>query len=56
MEAWERRERGEIVVGREAGDDGGSSSEEEGERQGEWALEQDDDNEAARSRKAGVSV
>lgn len=45
MEACERRDRGEIVVGDEAGEESDGA---------EWGREDEVDEEAARRRKAGV--
>lgn len=45
MEEWERRRRGEIVVGGGEGED---------EDDGEWAEEENEDEEDVKRRKAGV--
>ena len=47
MEAGERRDRGEIVVGDASGEESDEA---------EWGLEDEVDEEAARRRKAGVRV
>lgn len=50
MEAWERRGRGEIVIGREMMEEDGNASS-SGE---EWGNDGGDDEEAIRRRKSGV--